>query len=237
MKLPGTLLIGLIIALGVIAALYVILRKLQPGSESEGSYAKRDFLLTKAELSFFGVLKAAVGEVAAVYPKVRVADVLTPRTGSTSAVWWRAFNRISAKHFDFVLCAPGSSKVLLAVELDDASHSSKRARDRDEFLEGACKAAELPLLRVTASDAYGIVDLRNRLTELGLDTPGEPTSQQITVPMVDPQPSAMDGTPPACPKCGGETVLRTAKTGKHAGLKFWGCAAFPKCRGAVRIGA
>jgi len=34
-----------------------------------------------------------------------------------------------------------------------------------------------------------------------------------------------------CPQCGGEMVLRTAKKGDNPGQKFWGCAAFPKCKG------
>ncbi len=33
-----------------------------------------------------------------------------------------------------------------------------------------------------------------------------------------------------CPKCGGELVERTAKKGKNAGQKFFGCSNFPKCR-------
>lgn len=36
---------------------------------------------------------------------------------------------------------------------------------------------------------------------------------------------------PACPKCGGVMVQRTAKQGATAGSKFWGCASFPNCRG------
>ncbi|MBM9520551.1 restriction endonuclease [Desulforhopalus vacuolatus] len=35
---------------------------------------------------------------------------------------------------------------------------------------------------------------------------------------------------PVCPKCGAKMVLRTAKKGKHAGEKFWGCSKFPQCR-------
>lgn len=34
-----------------------------------------------------------------------------------------------------------------------------------------------------------------------------------------------------CPTCGSEMVLRIAKKGPKAGEKFWGCSAFPKCRG------
>jgi restriction system protein len=34
-----------------------------------------------------------------------------------------------------------------------------------------------------------------------------------------------------CPLCGSKMVLRTAKRGNHAGEQFYGCTAFPKCRG------
>jgi restriction system protein len=33
-----------------------------------------------------------------------------------------------------------------------------------------------------------------------------------------------------CPKCGADLVLRTAKSGRNAGSRFYGCAAFPVCR-------
>ncbi len=33
-----------------------------------------------------------------------------------------------------------------------------------------------------------------------------------------------------CPKCGSTLVLRTARTGPHAGSKFYGCSQYPKCR-------
>ncbi|WP_422382299.1 topoisomerase DNA-binding C4 zinc finger domain-containing protein [Marinicellulosiphila megalodicopiae] len=39
---------------------------------------------------------------------------------------------------------------------------------------------------------------------------------------------------PECPKCGGGMVKRQSKTGQYAGVPFFGCSAFPKCRGLVR---
>ncbi len=41
---------------------------------------------------------------------------------------------------------------------------------------------------------------------------------------------------PSCPKCGGVMVKRTATKGANAGGAFWGCSAFPKCRGVRNIG-
>ena len=43
--------------------------------------------------------------------------------------------------------------------------------------------------------------------------------------------AAMDQSGMQCPKCGGEMVLRAAKKGANAGSNFWGCSAYPKCRG------
>ena len=39
-------------------------------------------------------------------------------------------------------------------------------------------------------------------------------------------------SPPACPECGQRMVLRTARNGPHSGSRFWGCAAYPDCKGA-----
>jgi four helix bundle suffix protein len=36
---------------------------------------------------------------------------------------------------------------------------------------------------------------------------------------------------PPCPLCGGDMALRTASKGPHSGERFWGCRAFPECRG------
>ena len=33
-----------------------------------------------------------------------------------------------------------------------------------------------------------------------------------------------------CPKCGGDLVLRTSRSGANAGSSFYGCSGFPKCR-------
>lgn len=37
--------------------------------------------------------------------------------------------------------------------------------------------------------------------------------------------------PPACPRCGKHMVQRTARQGEHAGQPFWGCSAYPDCKG------
>jgi restriction system protein len=40
-----------------------------------------------------------------------------------------------------------------------------------------------------------------------------------------------DPAAPLCPTCGKQMVQRTAKTGSKSGQPFWGCSAFPNCKG------
>lgn len=40
-----------------------------------------------------------------------------------------------------------------------------------------------------------------------------------------------------CPNCQGAMVQRVAKRGAGSGSAFWGCMAFPRCRGVVRLQA
>lgn len=41
---------------------------------------------------------------------------------------------------------------------------------------------------------------------------------------------------PACPLCGKIMVVRTARTGANAGQSFWGCSAYPECKGTRKLG-
>lgn len=40
---------------------------------------------------------------------------------------------------------------------------------------------------------------------------------------------------PECPRCGSAMVLRTAKGGRNPGSQFWGCTAYPECRGVIKV--
>jgi hypothetical protein len=63
---------------------------------------------------------------------------LEPKSGLGRSARQKAFNKIAAKHFDFLLCDKEDLSVACAIEIDDASHNSKRRQERDEFLKGVC---------------------------------------------------------------------------------------------------
>ena len=90
----------------VIVLLFIFLSKNKSSKQTVTPYELCGPVFTPAERSFYGVLKLACEDKAVVFGKVRIADILKPRKGLNRSQWQIAFNKISAKHFDFVLCNP-----------------------------------------------------------------------------------------------------------------------------------
>jgi hypothetical protein len=171
--LSTSLVLFVIVAALVLVAVAAMLR-LRPNANQDGfPYEKSGALFSPAERSFLGVLDQAVGTDFRIFGKVRIADVISVRRNPNRSAWQRAFNRISAKHFDFVLCEPGTLSVACVVELDDKSHSRGGREIRDKIVVDVCKAAALPLLQVQARSAYAVGEIGNAVRQL-LDT-ADPT--------------------------------------------------------------
>ncbi|MEZ9142799.1 MULTISPECIES: DUF2726 domain-containing protein [unclassified Shewanella] len=124
------------------------------------NYRRKTKLFSHAERSFLGVLDTACADQYRVFAKVRVADVLTPEKGLNRSNWQTAFNRISAKHFDYILCKPDTMEFVAAIELDDKSHNSKQAQKRDALINEACESAQLPLIRFPAKARYSVQEVK-----------------------------------------------------------------------------
>ncbi|MGO2090147.1 MAG: DUF2726 domain-containing protein [Oceanisphaera sp.] len=207
-------------------------------------YRRLNAIFTPAERSFFGVLSQAVDDEALIFGKVRVADVLTPQRSTVKGVWQTAFNKISAKHFDFVLCRKDDLTFLCAIELDDRSHNNAKRQLRDVFLEQACESATFPLIRFPAKSAYKVSDVREAVSAFLISdqTAGAASTLSVeprtsseanklnTIDQADSNFALQAAHKKVCPKCTSEMKLRVAKKGDSVGNKFWGCTAFPKCR-------
>lgn len=153
--------VGIVVALVVVALMLTSL--LRSKVSEEPGYRLRDNLVSPAERSLFGVLEQAIGTKRKIFAKVRVADVLTPQKGLDRSKWQSAFNKISGKHFDYVLCDPETLEVREVVELNDKSHKKRSRAERDEFLEKACDSAGLKLIVIQASRSYVIDDIRQQV--------------------------------------------------------------------------
>jgi ssDNA-binding Zn-finger/Zn-ribbon topoisomerase 1 len=163
-----------------------------------------------------GTLNLACDYKAVVLGKVRIADILKPQKGLNRSQWQTAFNKISSKNFDFVICNANDLSVLSVIELDDNSHNRKSSIKRDELVELACKNASLKLHRFKASATYNVNEIRNTIFETIV--PPETESKEVT------------STAPKCPKCTSELIIKTAKKAKNKGNQFLACSSFPKCR-------
>jgi hypothetical protein len=140
-------------------------------------YRRRGALLTQAELSFFRVLQQAVGDEYTIFAKVRVADVLKPDRRQEKPEWRAALNRITSKHFDFVICEPASTSIYAIIELNDRSHKDGARAARDTFLREACESAGLRLIEVEARSGYAVARIREllqasaRVADVARETP------------------------------------------------------------------
>ena len=147
-------------------ALIAILFIIQLGPREIYPYKARNFLLTDAEFAFFEILEKALSPGQMIAPKVRLGDVI----GCSDRDWDRGYGpRISAKHLDFVIIERRSSRILLALELDDASHRQKSRIERDKFLNAALDAAAVPLLRVPVARTYNAGELKQDIAEIIAD--------------------------------------------------------------------
>ena len=148
-----------LLAASSFALLVFFLMVKRGGGRAGYPYVASPNLFTANERLLLTALEGAAGSYR-IFGKVRVADVIETRKGLSQGERQRAFNRISQKHLDFVLCHPDDLSVFCAAELDDRSHEHARRRARDAFLEGALAAAGLPLMRVPSRRSYDVDELR-----------------------------------------------------------------------------
>ena len=127
------------------------------------SYQHKQYILSKAEQAFHKALAQGLGDQFMILMKVRVSDVLQPSQGSNKSTWQSAFNRIIAKHFDFLLCSLNSYEIIAAIELDDRSHNRENRKKRDKFLNSACESANFPLIRISARNIYSAQEIKSAI--------------------------------------------------------------------------
>src|SRR5881394_2166137 len=168
--MPGTetVLIIAVVMLVFAAIAALALRLLDPSSSTVdrgawNAYEACESLLTEGELSFFRVLDQALAGEYRLFAKVRLADVVRPVQGPSRSGRQAAFNRISAKHVDFVLCDPASMRVVGVIELDDKSHRGLERGLRDTIVDAALAGAGIPIIRFAARQAYSPIQLRDEV--------------------------------------------------------------------------
>ena len=168
----------LLLVLVVVVVLLAVVGRQQTGKVGF-PYQPAKSLFSAAERSFLGVLDQAVGPEHRVFAKVRVADLASVKPGLGQSARQGALNRIAAKHFDFVVCRATDLAVVCAVELDDRSHGSKRAKARDEFVATVCSTIGLPLVHVPAKASYVVSEIRDQFQTAVVPANGQPIADGV----------------------------------------------------------
>lgn len=122
-------------------------------------YFRRGLLLSKAEQSFFEILRnVALDHI--VFAKVRLADLV--EADERHRYRQADFNRVRSKQIDFVICDL-LFRPVVAIELDVKSHRLLHRRERDEMVDRLFEAVHLPLARFSVRSGYNRDDVRRVL--------------------------------------------------------------------------
>jgi hypothetical protein len=116
-------------------------------------------LLTPTEAKFHGCLLQITGERCRIQIKPRLADVFEHEKTNG------AFQMISQKHVDFLICRNDDWMPMLGIELDDPSHERAEARKRDMFVNMLFASTGVPLLRLPVQELDQLERLVEELTK------------------------------------------------------------------------
>lgn len=122
-------------------------------------YSPQITLLTAGERRFYhDGLKPAIDRRYLVSFKVRLADVITVENWSS-----RYGRKIAQKHLDFVLLTPKATRIVAAIELNDATHDSTYRQRRDDFMRLALDSAQVPFVVFPIYQSYDPKKIRSRI--------------------------------------------------------------------------
>lgn len=116
-------------------------------------------LLTATEASFHSLLVSLSDGRCHILCKPRLADFLQHLDGPG------AFQKISQKHVDFLVCRPGDWMPMLGIELDDASHNRKEVKARDMFVNAVFAQTGIPLVRIHVAEVERMDLLVEKLSQ------------------------------------------------------------------------
>lgn len=112
-------------------------------------YVRNHSLLTNSEKKFYSVLVDILPGAYILFSKVRIPDIvhLPPwyKRYQWSIYWW---DRIQAKHVDFLVCDKKTFAPLLVIEVDDPSHERADRKKRDNLVDFVFKKADLPIIHI-----------------------------------------------------------------------------------------
>lgn len=108
------------------------------------SYEPRYLMTINEKAQFRKIQNWAKQNNLIVFTKVRLLDLITPRSKSKqdqSLLW-----KIQAKHVDFVVCDQNIN-IKCIIEINDNSHTQEKRRERDKFVREVLEACGYKVLQ------------------------------------------------------------------------------------------
>lgn len=163
-------------------------------------YIRREFLLTNAEKKLYKFLRQRLADNIVIFSKVRLADIVELNEAVTRDS--QAFRKIAYKHVDFVIMSP-ELDIICVVELDDYTHNTPKAEQRDNFVMQVMRECGVPYFRVKCK-----IDLI------------KPSDIQFIEGCV------LEYMAPVCEKCGRPMEFKICRKAFNYGHRFYGCLGF-----------
>ncbi len=165
-----------IAALAVLLLIWLVLRGRRRRA-APPPYVRRPALLAAPERALLSGLRYAVGEQAIVLVKVPLRNALAPRRTLRRGQQRKALARLGDRRFDFLLCAPDDTRPLVAIMLEQ--DTDKRRRQSRQFIDDACAAAGLGLLRLDPEQRHSVETLHDALRSWLEPAPTDPRADPL----------------------------------------------------------
>ena len=134
----------------IIALIFMtlFLKSKQPVEVREYRYSLKQKVMTNAEKRFYDQLLNSLSDQHYIVPQAHLSMFIDHKIKGQN--WRGAFSRVNGKSVDFLIVEKSTQKPIMAIELDDYTHSRADRVLRDDFVNQTLKEVGLPLERCTA---------------------------------------------------------------------------------------
>ncbi len=165
-----------IAALTVLLLIWLVLRA-RHRRAAPPPYIRRPAVLAAPERALLSALRYAAGEQAIVLVKVPLRNALAPHRTLRARQQRKALAGLGDRRFDFLLCAPDDTRPLVAIMLE--RDTGKRHRKARQFVDDACAAAGLGLLRLDPDQRHSAEALHDALRRWLEPAPTNPRTDPL----------------------------------------------------------
>ena len=120
-------------------------------TKSECFYEKADLFTPKEKRFFTALCELAEKYDLMALTKIRLADIVKPKSKENTSQWYTEFNKIKSKHIDFALIEKKTKLLVCLIELDDSTHYRENRVVRDHFVNNLFEEIDIKLIRTWES--------------------------------------------------------------------------------------